>query len=236
MSTQMPRQRLRYPSHERSASLDRALTDHQQRYRDVWDQVTVPVFHFLKNLVSGTSIDTRLKFLQRVLPKTELQIEYLLCPDSGPDEMAVTFPNLEYFEPKSRARNAAASIERRLKTTWGEFCESNVTSLLMQHINSVTFSMEMKKSSIVYVTAHFDGNGPLLRTEIGSVGLEDAYDRLDREYIELELNKRMISWTEAWKPTAMTFNVIELMATDLRITYQEMVDVDREGEEEASED
>ncbi|KAH0369744.1 hypothetical protein KCU65_g3171, partial [Aureobasidium melanogenum] len=150
--------------------------------------------------------------------------------------MGVTFPYLESFEPKSRARSAAASIERRLKTTWGEFCESNVTFLLMQHIDTVIFSMELKESSTVYVTAHFDGNGPLLRAEIESVGLEDAYDRLDREYIELEFNRRTIVWTEAWRPTAMTFDVIELMATDLRLTYREMVDIDREGEEEASED
>lgn len=141
--------------------------------------------------------------------------------------MAVTFPDLESFKPKSRARNAAASIERRLKATWGEFCASNIAPVLMQHIDTVTFSIKMKKSLTVYVTAHFDGNGRLVRTEVDSVfGLEDALDRLDREYIELEFNRRTIVWMEAWRPTTMTFDIIELMATDLRMTYHEMVDID----------
>lgn len=83
----------------------------------------------------------------------------------------------------------------------------------------------MKEPSVVYVTAHFDGNGPLLRTEIVSIGLGDAYDRLDREYIELEINKRAILWTQAGRPTVMNSDVIEMMATDLRRTYQEMVDI-----------
>ncbi|KAH0012287.1 hypothetical protein KCU78_g9755, partial [Aureobasidium melanogenum] len=226
MSAQVPRERLRRSDLEGSTSLTRDLDDHQQRYPDLWDTPTIPIFHFLDNLSSETSIDTRLKYLQVLLPNTEMQVEYLLDPDSGPDDMAVTFPDFEYFRPKSCARYAAASYDRLLKTTWEEFGESNVTSVLMQHINTVTFSMKMKEPSTIYVTAHFDGNGRLLRTEVDSIGLEDAYDRLDREYIELEINKRMVLWTEVWKPTAMNCYVIELMATDLRRTYQRMVDID----------
>ncbi|KAG9551355.1 hypothetical protein KCU71_g14449, partial [Aureobasidium melanogenum] len=224
MSTQMPRERLRRSGLEGSTSLTQELDDHQQRYPDLWDTPTIPIFHFLNNLSSETSLDTRLKYLQVLLPNAELQVEDLLDPDSGPDDMAVTFPDFDYFRQKSRARHAAASCERLLKTTWEEFGTSVVTSVLMQHIDTVTFSMKMKEPSIVCVTAHFDGKGRLLRTEVDSIGLEDAYDRLDREYIELEINKRAILWTEAWRPPAMNFDVIELMATDLRRMYQEMVD------------
>ncbi|KAI4735960.1 hypothetical protein E4T50_13532 [Aureobasidium sp. EXF-12298] len=196
MSAQMPRERLRGSDLEGSTSLTRDLDDHQQRYPELWDTPTIPIFHFLDNLASETSIDTRLKYLQVLLPNTEMQVEYLLDPDSGPDDMAE------------------------------EFGISNVAPVLMQHINTVTFSMSMKEPSTIYVTAHFDGNGRLLRTEVDSIGLEDAYDRLDREYIELEINKRVVLWTEVWKPTAMNCYVIELMATDLRRTYQRMVDID----------
>jgi hypothetical protein len=74
----------------------------------------------------------------------------------------------------------------------------------------------------MHVVVKFTPNSPL-RTSIFYNHFEEAYERLDLEYIKLELKRVTQYWRECWKPAAMTYEVIHIMAADLRKMYNEMV-------------
>jgi hypothetical protein len=119
-------------------------------------------------------------------------------------------------------RDAAAKVDRALKTTWRQFRESDVAELFMRHIDTVTFAAGWKTPSSMHVVVKFTPNGPL-RTSIVYNHFEEAYERLDLEYIKLELERVTRYWREGWKPAAMTYEVIHIMAADLKKMYNEMV-------------
>lgn len=223
MSTQLPTPNPPTQSSSRSAAtLIRELEEHLQRYRQSHG-VPIPAFHFLNRLQREISHDTRSRFLKALLPETELQIEHtLLNPTSALDEMGVTFPDFELFMTEESVRRAAASCRRRSRPTWKQFRESSIASMFMQHVDAVTFSIRMRAPSYMYLTAKFDGNGPLIKTEAKGHRIKQAYNRLDCEYIEMEFEKLMIRWTESWKPATLTFEVIETLALELRRMYQNM--------------
>ncbi|CAD0091132.1 unnamed protein product [Aureobasidium mustum] len=222
MSAQLQRaRRSTRHSYRRSIALERELEDHLQRY-SASHGVSIPTFDFLNSLPPEVSLDSRSRFLRALLPKTELQLDHFLDSDSAFDDMDVTFPNFDLFDTNVHARLDARLFEQHPKTTWKQFCDSTVHSVFMKHIDTVTFSMRMKKPSRMYVTTKFDGDGPLLDMGFEGFRLGDAYDRLDDEYIEIEFDELVIRWKEAWKPAAMTPEVIETMAADLRKMYKEM--------------
>ncbi|CAD0112861.1 unnamed protein product [Aureobasidium uvarum] len=212
-------------SHTRSRlrpNLRREILGHQHKHPRLWNGISIPIFHFLDNLPAEIPRSTRSKWLQRLCPYTELQIEYFLEPHTQPDDMGVTFLDVDRYPTKTNARHAAALCERISKPTWKQFCQSSVAPIFMQHINTVTFAAGMKSPSYFYVIVKFDAEHPIC-LEIKFFGFESAYERLDVEYCTQELERVATIWEAKYRDTAMTFDVIESMAGELRNMYQEMV-------------
>ncbi|CAD0093428.1 unnamed protein product [Aureobasidium vineae] len=206
------------------SNLRRELINHQRKHPRLWSGILIPIFHFLDDLPSEIPRSTRLKWLQKLCPYAELQTEYFLEPHTQPDDMGVTFPVLDSnaHRTKTSARYAAALCERMSKPTWKQFCESSVAPLFMQHIDTVTFAARMKTPSYFYVVVNFDAEASI-HLEGSFFGFEDAYERLDVEYIKQEVERVARNWAARYKDTAMTFDVVEMMAGELRKMYQEMV-------------
>ncbi|KAI4754432.1 hypothetical protein E4T52_13423 [Aureobasidium sp. EXF-3400] len=164
-----------------------------------------PIFKFLQDLPSQYTREVRLRCLQLLLPRTELQLEYFLEPNTQPNDW-----------------RTATLVDRQSKTTWKTFRESRVADIFMQHIDTVTFTADWAKPSSMQLVVKFVPGGSL-RTSIVYNQFDVAYERLDLEYIQLELEKITIYWKDVWKPAAMTFEVIHTMAERLGRMHREMV-------------
>jgi hypothetical protein len=178
------------------------------------------IFHFLHNLSQRVPLDLQSRLLRLLQPRTELQLEYFLEAETHADDWCVTFPDLSLIDIFDR--DAAAKVNRASKTTWRQFRESDVAEPFMQHIDTVTFAADWNTPSRMHVVVKFTPNSPL-RTSIFYNHFEEAYERLDLEYIKLELKRVTQYWRECWRPAAMTYEVIHIMAADLRKMYNEMV-------------
>jgi hypothetical protein len=196
----------------------RLLLKHLQRYFAL--PTPRPIFHFLHSLPREVTRDIRSSWLQLLQPRTELQVEYFLEQDTHSDDWCVTFPDLKLIDMFDR--DAAAKVDRASKTTWRQFRESDVADVFMRHIDTVTFAADWERPSRMHVVVKFTPDSPL-RTSIVYNQFEKAYERLDLEYIKLELKRVTQYWREGWKPAAMTYEVIHIMAADLRKMYNEMV-------------
>lgn len=179
-----------------------------------------PIFKFLQDLPSQYTREVRLRCLQLLQPRTELQLEYFLETNTQPDDWCVTFPHLSLIDMFNR--RTATLIDRQPKITWKQFREARVADIFMQHIDTVTFAADWAKPSCMQVIVEFVPGGPL-RTSIVYNQFDVAYERLDFGYIRLELEKITIYWKEVWKPAAMTLEVIHTMAERLRKMHREMV-------------
>jgi hypothetical protein len=179
-----------------------------------------PIFKFLQELPSQYTREVRLRCLQLLLPRTELQLEYFLEPNTQPNDWCVTFPHISLIDMFNR--RTATLVDRQSKTTWKTFRESRVADIFMQHIDTVTFTADWAKPSSMQLVVKFVPGGSL-RTSIVYNQFDVAYERLDLEYIQLELDKITIYWKDVWKPAAMTFEVIHTMAERLGRMHREMV-------------
>ncbi|KAI5258680.1 hypothetical protein E4T42_00610 [Aureobasidium subglaciale] len=187
------------------------------------------VFRFLADLPrSRFPEDLVLACLNTLLPKTELQLQHWFEPDSKPDDWAITFPELYLLSRRNdvNKRYLVGSQPRHLKLTWKEFRESHVAKVYMRHTNTVTLATRMKSPSYMYVIAKFYPSSigkPSVKFETDYYGFENAYCRLDVEYIKMRVERILLVWKEVWKPTKMTFDVIETMAEDLRKMNEELI-------------
>jgi hypothetical protein len=194
------------------------LYDHLQTYFAL--PKPRPIFDFLHNTPSWFPRELRARYLGALQPRTELQVEYFLETETHADDWCVTFPNFKVMDIFDR--DTAARVDRASKTTWRQFRESDVAELFMHHIDTVTFAADWNTPSRMHVVVKFTLNSHL-RTSIVYNHFEEAYERLDLEYIKLELKRVTQYWRECWKPAAMTYEVIHIMAADLRKMYNEMV-------------
>jgi hypothetical protein len=179
------------------------------------------IFTFLESAFSKPfSHHTHLQFMQNIQPKTELQLEYFMEPDTQPEDWCATFPNMRFMDTFDR--NAVAEIARADKITWERFCGSDVAELFLRYIDTVTFAAAWDEPARMHVVVKFTPDAPL-RTSIVWNHFGKAYGRLDVEYIKLKVESVSRYWREVWKPDALTFEVIHLMAADLGKMYREMV-------------
>jgi hypothetical protein len=179
------------------------------------------IFSFLESVSSKAfSHHTRLQFLQTIQPRTELQLEYFMEPDTHPEDWCVTFPNMVLMDTFNR--DAVAEVARADKITWKRFCRSDVAEIFMRYIDTVTFAAAWNTPARMHVVVKFIPNAPL-RPSIVYNHFGKAYERLDLESIKLKVESVTRYWREEWKPNAMTFEVIHLMAADLGKMYKEMV-------------
>lgn len=199
--------------------LQQELSNRMRTYRHL--PSPKPVFNFVQDLPAGLTREHRLSCLQLLQPKTELQLEYFLEPNTQPDNWGVTFPHrtsVDIFD-----RFGAAQVDRTAKTTWKQFRESHVADVFMQHIDTVVFAARWAMPSYMQLTVRFDREGGPLDIRVSYHFFKSAYERLDLEYIKLEVEKVTLRWKEVWKPAAMTFEVIQKMAKDLGKMHREMV-------------
>jgi hypothetical protein len=179
------------------------------------------IFSFLESVLAEESNHhTRLQFLQTLQLRTELQLEYFLESDTDPEDWGITFPNMILMDVFDR--DAVASVARADKITWKHFCGSDVAKIFMRYIDTVTFAAGWDVPARMQVVVKFTPNAPL-RTSVVYNRFEEAYERLDLEYIKLELGRVTRYWRHGLKPNAMTFEVIHFMAADLEKMYREMV-------------
>jgi len=210
------------PASSRSRSRPRTapeqeLSTHMRNY--LLQPSPRPIFNFLESIPFPR--ETRLHCLQKLQPVTELQLEYFLEPDTQPDDWRVTFPHINSVDIFDRF--GAAQPDRDSKTTWKQFRESQVADVFMQHIDTVVFAARWAWPSYMQLMVKFDPQGGPLHTWIGYMFFKGAYERLDLEYIKLELERVTLRWKEVWKPAAMTFEVIQKMAEDLGKMHRELV-------------
>ncbi|KAI5207772.1 hypothetical protein E4T39_01654 [Aureobasidium subglaciale] len=85
----------------------------------------------------------------------------------------------------------------------------------------------MKSPSYMYVIAKFcpyrNEGKPSVKYRVDYYGFENAYCRFNVEYIKMRVERVVLVWKEVWKPTEMTFDVIETMAEDLRRVNEELI-------------
>lgn len=182
-----------------------------------------PIFNFVQDLPAGLTREHRLNCLQLLQPKTQLQLEYFLESNTQPDDWGVTFPHMRTVYAFDRF--GAARVDRTFKTTWKQFRESHVADVFMQHIDTVVFAARWAVPSCMQLMVKFDPDGRPLDIWVNYHFFETAYERLDLEYIKLEVEKVTLRWKEVWKPAAMTFEVIQKMAEDLGRMHRDLVDI-----------
>lgn len=179
------------------------------------------IFSFVRDLPAGLTREHRLSCLQLLQPKTELQLEYFLEPNTQADDLRVTFPHGDSVDISDRFH--AAQVDRTSKTTWKQFRESHFADVFMQHIDTVVFAARWAFPSYMQLMVKFNPEGKPLDIWVKYRFFESAYERLDLEYIKLEVDKVTLRWKEVWKPAAMTFEVIQKMPEDLGKMHREMV-------------